>query len=164
MTLPLTLEKFDSLSRRDFENGAIIAEIRESLKERERLQDFANKVESELLEIGFDGPKWSVPPLTLVRALCTRFGTIRSDYVALRIAFAKTCEVAEQVWIQPEYDFPGDAPELCGYQCGECKGYGDDEESIDHDADCFVKKALGMKYIASTVAMLNDLKPSISEA
>ncbi len=157
MALALTLEKFDSLSRRDFDNGAIIDEIREALKDLESLCHFRNEVESKLLAIGFDGPKWSVPTLKLLDALCTRFTGLKSDHLALRIMFAKVVEAAEMVWIQAEYDCPGDTPELCGWSCSECKGEGATEETIDHAADCFVPKALGMKCIAETAAMLSRL-------
>ena len=35
--IPMTVKEFDSLSRRDFDNGAVTDEIRLALQERERL-------------------------------------------------------------------------------------------------------------------------------
>jgi len=44
---PITLKDFDSLSMRDFENGAVRDAIREALKERERLIEDSEKPEPQ---------------------------------------------------------------------------------------------------------------------
>jgi hypothetical protein len=51
-------------------------------------------------------------------------------------------DAAERIWIEAEYDCPGDTPELCGYLCGECKGDGPTESEVKHKPDCFVPMAL----------------------
>ena len=47
-----TLEWFDSLSKRDFDNGSTLDEIREVYKERDRLRAQVHSDESETLVAG----------------------------------------------------------------------------------------------------------------
>lgn len=35
-----------------------------------------------------------------------------------------------------DYDYPGDAPELCGYTCTICQKSGAEIEEIEHSAEC----------------------------
>lgn len=44
-------------------------------------------------------------------------------------------EVLAEWVVQPDYDWPGDAPEICGYQCCVCKALSEDE-TIEHKTDC----------------------------
>lgn len=49
--------------------------------------------------------------------------------------------------IREEFDYPGDAPEFCGWWCGECKNMVEADAS-GHASDC----------------LLNDVAPSGSRA
>lgn len=45
-----TLQWFDSLSKRDFENGAVISEIRDVFKQRDKLLEFVEALEKQPVE------------------------------------------------------------------------------------------------------------------
>jgi hypothetical protein len=67
---------------------------------------------------------------------------VKSNSVIVhRDLLTKIIDAAEMFWHIPDYDCPGGPPELCGYQCGECKGFGDYGDSIAHKAGCVVPVA-----------------------
>jgi len=54
----MKLTKFDRLTKRDFENGAVIDEIRAAIKQRDALRETLGRIERLSRQLLASMPKW----------------------------------------------------------------------------------------------------------
>ena len=60
----------------------------------------------------------------------------QAEYMALRADLEAVAVALRRQAIVPEYAFPGDTPELCGWSCLLCDGEGESETAINHKEGC----------------------------
>jgi hypothetical protein len=78
----------------------------------------------------WDAEKLPMPPC------CPDDEKITDTIDALLTEIAALRRALEEHAIHAEYDYPGDAPELCGYTCQICKGFGARNEDVEHETSC----------------------------